>query len=74
MGEPGSERKEEKEAKKGKKEPSQKDEDGKKADRERLQGGQQSALYNCRQAAGESSVHQTRSAVGRGVEGGPTQR
>ncbi len=59
MADPGSERKEEKEAKKGKTEPSQKDEDGKKADRERLQGRQQSAVYKCRQAAGESSAHQT---------------
>ena len=56
MADPGSERKEEKEAKKGKTEPSQKDEDGKKADRERLQGRQQSAVYKCRQAAGESSA------------------
>ena len=59
MADPGSERKEEKEAKKGKTEPSQKDEDGKKADRERLQGRQQSAVYKCRQAAAESSAHQT---------------
>ena len=63
MADPGSERKEEKEAKKGKKEPSQKDEDGKKADRERLQGRQQSAVYKCRQAAGESNAHQTRSGL-----------
>ena len=63
MADPGSERKEEKEAKTGKTEPSQKDEDGKKADRERLQGRQQSAVYKCRQAAGESSAHQTRSEM-----------
>ena len=63
MADPGSERKEEKEAKKGKKEPSQKDEDGKKADRERLQGRQQSAVYKCRQTAGESNAHQTRSGL-----------
>ena len=70
MADPGSEGKEEKEAKKGKTEPSQKDEDGKKADRERLQGRQQSAVYKCRQAAGESSAHQTRSVVCVCVGGG----